>query len=85
MEQKKDKLQIIQDDEVIIDIVETPWQNLKDLVEGIAKRRRMEEGNKRRSFLKDVKEFDNATFVKATMNRKDEETNIIKYIAAGAW
>ena len=60
-----ENLQIIQDNEVIIDIVGTPWQNLKDLVGGMAKGRRMEEGSKRRNFLKDVKDFDNEVFVKA--------------------
>ena len=68
-----EQLDIIQDNEQPISITRTPWQDLKRQVEGIAKRHRIKQATKRRTYLGIIDEFDNEVFNAATKKRHDEE------------
>ena len=51
------KFEIIQEDELPIHISNTPWQELKRLVEQVAKRKRIKDVFTRRNYLEQMEEF----------------------------
>ena len=68
-------LEIIQEGELPISIGQTPWQELKRLVERIGKRKRIKGVSQRRTCLDEIEEFDNEVFITATRKRNPEEMN----------
>ena len=68
-----------------IHISNTPWQELKRLVEQVAKRKRIKDVSTRRNYLEEMEEFDNEVFNQANSKRGVEEISILQYIMSGAW
>ena len=77
-------LAIKQDNEVDIGVLDTPWQMLKKLTEGVATRARIKEAGRHRQFLKDLEEVDKEAFCGALRGRSKEENDILMYITTGA-
>ena len=75
-----DELEIIQENELPINIEITPWQEFKNQVGKIAKRKRITEATKRRGYLGEMDEFDNEVYMAAMRKRGPGERNIIQYI-----
>ena len=78
-------MEIIQENELPISIGQTPWQELKRLVDYVGKRKRIKGVSQRRTCLDEIEEFDNEVFIKATRKRNPEDLNILQYIMSLAW
>ena len=77
-------LNIKQDNEMDINVIDTPWATLQDLTEGFAKRARIQRASDNRKFLGGINEMDHITFQKAVAKRTKEEMGIISYVTTDA-
>ena len=79
-----DDFVVSQHGEADVDIIDTPWQSIKLVIEEACQRARIREAGTRRGYLKGLEEIDNVSLMSSIQKRSEEDARILIHCCTSA-